>query len=228
MWFIRFYGICVFPFQSLFVPMNDEKSFIFFFDWLMFQFLLFLCRKTFHRSDQRHMTKTQESTLSSGIVDIFPSRVSYIWLKWEEATNREFNDEKIKKYIQFLYGKILRGISCSRSLHHVSMIFKFLFLSFFLFPFLLCTFMWWSTGKTYLWEKVSSGTWNRHTIRQAAEPTFPEHGKKELWAVEFEICRSFSEGIFFFNELFRFARCCCWCMGKYFFSPMRKTILKLI
>lgn len=64
----------------------------------------------------------------------FPSRVSYIWLKCEEATNREF-----KYSISLWENTHLRGIGAA--CHVFSMIFQFFRLSF-----LLCVrFMWRST-----------------------------------------------------------------------------------
>lgn len=76
----------LFLFERRFVPMNDEKCFLL---WLVNVSVLDSLMSIF-----RHVKKSKMTNISPGLDDIFPSRVSYIWLKWEEATNREFNEKK--------------------------------------------------------------------------------------------------------------------------------------
>lgn len=85
----------------------------------------------------------------------FPSRVSYIWLKREEATNREF-----KYSISLWENTHLRGIGAA--CHVFSMIFKFFFSPFFL-P--LCTIYVKKHGRAYgkKWaqERGTDTQWGR-------------------------------------------------------------------
>lgn len=144
----------LFLFERRFVPMNDEKCFLL---WLVNVSVLGLLMSII-----RHVMKPKMTNISSGLDDIFPSRVSYIWLKWEEATNREFNE---KKYSISLWEnwKVEGNFFCCVVRCFVSMIFKFL-------SFPSCVVYLCEEARVNLWEKVSSGTWNRHTIRQTNEP----------------------------------------------------------
>lgn len=141
-----------------------------------------------------------------GIADLFPSRVSYIWLKWEEATNREF------RYSISLWENFLRGICFCLSRWYL------IFFSFF-----CCVLMWRSTGKTYgkKWaqERGTGTQWGRRAEGQA---------NKEL-VEEFDsfVVSVFSEDEWERKELKPIKKkTTVWCMGKYFLA-VRKTFQKL-
>lgn len=89
-----FMGFVFFLFNVSSFPWMMKR--VFFLLWLVNVSILdFLMRQNV--SPQWSATHDGDSRVIASFVrnrlDIFPSRVSYIWLKWEEATNREFNEE---------------------------------------------------------------------------------------------------------------------------------------
>lgn len=83
----------------------------------------------------------------SGQVSLFPSRVSHIWLKWEEATNRVQREEK-KYSISLWENSRLRGIFLCFTIGRARLGW-YLSFCFFTCRLRLVVFMWRSTGKTY-------------------------------------------------------------------------------